>query len=79
MPDDLSVGQHQQKRNGDVISMTNYIKYLNDNNLWTKFGHLYAVIGKNDDPQLHTKNFVTSVIVYNPNNIPIRIKYLTFS
>ena len=79
MPDDLSVGQHQQKRNGDVISMTNYIKYLNDNNLWTKFGHLYTVIGKNDDPQLHTKNFVTSVIVYNPNNIPIRIKYLTFS
>lgn len=75
----IAVGQHQQKVNNDIMSLTGYIDYLNANNLWTKFGHFYSAIGKNDDPQNHTKNYITSVLIHNPNNIPIRIKYLTFS
>jgi len=46
----IAVGQHQQKVNNDIMSLTDYIDYLNANNLWTKFGHFYSAIGKNDDP-----------------------------
>lgn len=37
------------------------------------------IIGKDDDPQSHDLNLPTSLLVYNPNPDPIRIKYLIFS
>ena len=36
-------------------------------------------IGKDDDPNSKTKNLPTSLLIYNPNSIPVRIKYMIFS
>ena len=55
------------------------LKYVNDNMLWDKVGDTYMIIGKDDDPQSQDLNLPTSLLVYNPNDVPIKIKYLIFS
>lgn len=53
--------------------------YVSDNHLWMKIGDAYMAIGKSDDHQSSIKNLLTSVMIYNPNDIPVRIQYLIFS
>jgi len=55
------------------------MQYVNDENLWSKIGETYMIVGKDDDPQSKAHNLPTSMIIYNPNNVPIRVKYLIFS
>lgn len=44
-----------------------------------KVGEAYMAIGKDDDPQSNIMNLLPSVMIYNPNDIPVRIQYLIFS
>lgn len=62
----------------EIIGMMQYMQFVNDNNLWTSIGDFYAAIGKPDNVQEKPRNYPTSVLVYNPNNVPIRIKYMMF-
>lgn len=62
-----------------VIGLYKYMEYLSSNDLWLRIGDGYMIIGKDDDKQLKTKNLLQSLLVYNPNEIPIKIKYMIFS
>ena len=62
-----------------VIGLYKYMEYLSSNDLWLRIGDGYMIIGKNDDKQLKAKNLLQSLLVYNPNEIPIKIKYIIFS
>ena len=62
-----------------VIGLYKYMEYLSTNDLWLRVGDGYMLIGKDDDLQTNTKNLLQSVLIYNPNEVPIRVKYIVFS
>ena len=62
-----------------VIGLYKYMEYLSTNDLWLKIGDGYMLIGKDDNLQSNTKNLLQSVLIYNPNDVPIRIKYMILS
>lgn len=62
-----------------VIGLYKYMEYLSTNDLWLRIGEGYILIGKDDDLQTNTKNLLQSVLLYNPNDVPIRVKYIIFS
>ncbi|MBO6271219.1 hypothetical protein J6O48_00405 [bacterium] len=55
------------------------MEYLNNNDLWLRVGDCYMICGIDDDMQTNNKNLLTSLLIYNPNDIPVRIKYMIFS
>lgn len=61
------------------VGFYGYLKYVCDNNLWQNIGAGYIIIGNKDDLQSHIENLERSVIIYNPNNVPIRVKYMVFT
>lgn len=63
----------------NVIGLYKYMSWVNSNKMWQKVGEGYMVIGKPDEPQSRIKNLLTSMVIYNPNPVPIRIKYLVFA
>lgn len=75
----LWMGNTYYSRKSDIIGLFRYMQYVNDNDLWNKVGDAYMIIGKDDDPQSQTLNLPTSLLVYNPNPEPIRIKFMVFS
>ena len=78
--DDLTwMGNNYYSRKDDIIGLFRYMQYVNENNLWNKVGDAYMIIGKDDDPQSHNLNLPTSLMVYNPNDVPIRVRYMIFS
>lgn len=77
--DSIYMGQNAYACKRDVIGLFRYMQYVNDNKLWNKIGQAYMIIGNEDNTQMKEKNLPTSVIIYNPNPVPIRIKYLIFS
>jgi hypothetical protein len=68
-------GLHQEY----ICGLYGYMGYLNENDLWTRVGEAYMVIGAKDNYQSKVKNLLNSVLIYNPNDIPIRIKFMVFS
>lgn len=73
------MGQHVYAHREDMIGLFRYMQYVDENNLWNKVGDAYMIIGKEDDPQSTYQNLPTSLLIYNPNPEPIRIKYMIFS
>lgn len=61
------------------IGLYKYMDYLSKNDLWLRIGDSYIITGKNDNHDSSCKNLLNSAIIYNPNNIPIRIKCMIFS
>lgn len=62
----------------DTIGLYGYCTYLTKYNLWSNFGQLYIRTTVEDDESLNTKNLLTSFIIYNPNNFPVEVNYMTF-
>ena len=77
--DTMYMGRSTYSKKDDVIGLFRYIQYVNDEHNWLNIGDLYIAIGKDDDPNSKTKNLPTSLLIYNPNSIPVRIKYMIFS
>ena len=61
------------------INLMKYLQYVTDNDLWINFGQLYAVISNADSDNSDDKNLIPSVFVYNPNTLPMKIKYMVFA
>ena len=55
------------------------MEYLSKNDLWLRIGDSYIITGKKDNPDSPDKNLLSTAIIYNPNDIPIRIKCMIFS
>ena len=62
-----------------AVGLYRYMQYLNENDLWLRVGEAYMIIGAKDDYQSKIKNLQNSVLVYNPNPLPVRIKFMVFS
>ena len=41
-------------------------------------GQLYARTTVEDDESSNTRNLIPSFIIYNPNNFPVTVNYMTF-
>lgn len=63
----------------NTIGLYRYMQYLNENDLWTRLGEGYMVIGNKDDYQSSLKNLHNSILLYNPNEYPVRMKIMVFS
>lgn len=74
-----SVDTHQAYTE-KYIGLYKYMEYLSQNDLWLRIGDSYMITGKKDDPDNpQIKNLLSSLIIYNPNDVPIRIKCMIFS
>lgn len=62
-----------------IMGVFRYMDYVTENHQWLKIGDGYLALGKDDDPQSVIPNLLNSVMIYNPNDIPVRIKYMIFS
>lgn len=63
----------------NTIGLYRYMQYLNENDMWTKLGETYMVISHKDDYQSSIKNLHNSILLYNPNEYPVRMKIMVFS
>jgi hypothetical protein len=75
-------GHSNDMRNVDymtTVGLYGYMNYLNENDLWQRVGEGYMIVGAKDDYQSKIKNYQSSVLIYNPNDIPVRIKFMVFS
>lgn len=61
------------------VGLYKYMNYLSNNDLWLRIGDAYMIIGKDDNKETKTKNLLQSLLVYNPNDIPVKVKYIIFS
>ena len=77
--DIMYMGQNCYANKRNIIGIFRYMQYVNENDLWNKVGQAYIIIGNKDNVQSKDKNLPTSLIIYNPNPVPIRIKYFIFS
>lgn len=62
-----------------IVGLYGYMEYLCVNDMWTKCGDGYMCIGLEDDYQSKIKNLQNSVLIYNPNPVPIKINFIVFS
>lgn len=62
----------------DAIGLYGYANYLTKRNLWMNMGQLYARTTVEDDESSNTRNLIPSFIIYNPNNFPVTVNYMTF-
>ena len=62
---------------GAHIGQYGYLEWVSKNNLWTNFVTLYAICGGIDN--VNEKRMVPSAFIHNPNDIPIKLKYLIIS
>ena len=63
-----------------VIGLEGYCDYITKHDLWNTIGQLYIRTSIPDDPsEPQCKNYIPSLIVYNPNPFPVIVNYLTFA
>lgn len=62
----------------DAMGLFGYATYLSKHNEWETFGQLYARTTVDDDESLDTRNLIPSFLIYNPNDFPVTVKYMTF-
>ena len=74
---DYKIDSILEKEHG-IISLSDYLIHLEDNNLWNVIGDLYIQLGREDTDNILCKNMINSLVLYNPHDYPIKITYLTF-
>lgn len=77
--DIIYLGESCYSNKTKIMGIFRYMDYVSENHLWMKIGQGYMALGKDDNPQSPVCNLLNSVMIYNPNDYPVRIKYLIFS
>lgn len=62
-----------------TVGLYGYMQYLSENSMWTNVGEGYMCIGLEDDYQSKVRNLHSSVLLYNPNTVPVRVRFMVFS
>lgn len=70
---------HQVEYGEHEVGLYGYMKFLADNNLWINVGEDYMLVGGKDNYQSRERNLQNPVLIYNPLNVPIRVKMMVFS
>ena len=60
------------------LGLYGYLEWVESNNMWTNIGPFYSIITSADNPDDNIRNFANSLIVFNPNDFPVKIDYLMF-
>ena len=63
----------------DFMGLYGYCNFATKHNLWSTFGNFYAKTTIDDDKSTDSRNLIPSFIIYNPNDFPVTVKYMTFS
>jgi hypothetical protein len=63
----------------DYMGLYGYCNYATKHNLWMTFGAFYARTTVDDDESTDSRNLIPSFIIYNPNDFPVTVKYMTFA
>lgn len=63
----------------DAVGLYGYANYLTKRKLWMNMGQLYARTAVEDDESSITHNLIPSILIYNPNEFPVTINYMTFA
>jgi hypothetical protein len=61
------------------VGLYRYMQHLAENNGWLNCGDGYMIIGPEDDFASNKRNLLNSLLVYNPNDVPIRVSFMVFS
>jgi len=59
-----------------ILSASEYLDYINTNDLWDKVGPLMVQISVADPDNSTTKNLVGGFYVFNPHTFPIQVEYM---
>ena len=63
----------------DAVGLYGYANYATKNNLWMNIGQFYARTAVDDDESTNSRNLIPSLIIYNPNDFPVSVNYITFA
>lgn len=62
----------------ECMGIEGYCAYLSKSKNWENLGQFYAKTTVPDDETSECKNLIPSFILYNPNDYPVTVNYLTF-
>lgn len=63
----------------DAMGLAGYCVYLTKNDLWRNMGQVYLTTGASDsDEHPEIKNLIPSMVIYNPNDFPVKVNYMMF-
>ena len=63
----------------EAMGLSGFCAYASRNNLWINMGQMYCLTGVADDSDYaECKNLIPGFIIYNPNNFPVTVNYITF-
>ena len=62
-----------------TVGLYRYMQYLAENNGWLNCGDGYMIIAPEDQFDSNKRNLLNSLLVYNPNDVPIRVSFMVFS
>lgn len=63
----------------EAVGLYGFATYATRHNLWMNMGQLYIRTTVDDDESLNTRNMISSFIIYNPNDFPVTVNYMTFA
>ena len=63
----------------DGMGLDGYCAYLSKSRSWMNMGQLYArTTVPDDDTCPESRNLISSFVIFNPNDYPVAVNYLTF-
>ena len=70
---------HNKICDKDYMGMYSYLRWVEDNDMWTQIKTFYGIIAGVDSLESNDTNLVRSLYIFNPNDIPIKCHYMIFS
>lgn len=62
----------------EYIGLYGFCNYATEHRLWMTVGNAYLRTAVDDDESTYSRNLIPSFIIYNPNDFPVTVKYMTF-
>lgn len=70
---------HDRISDKNYMGMYGYLKWVEDNDMWTEMKTFYGVVAGVDSLDNNETNLVRSLYLFNPNDIPVKCHYMIFS
>lgn len=68
---------HATALSEDIVGLCGYLNWAAIHGLWGSFSNLYIRTSEDDDESQNTYNLIPSFVIYNPNEFPVTVKYMT--
>lgn len=62
-----------------TINLSQYLQYVNNNDLWITVGQMYAISALSNNPNNKEKRMLETLLICNPHNFKVKIEYIIFS